>query len=84
MILRFRLGDRFEPGAWTLGRHYRWIDAIAILWVAFIVIIFLLPPYKIAGERLAVDDDGEYASFRADPLKGFDLRIGPPGVRGCW
>ncbi|MBA2615085.1 MAG: amino acid permease [Actinobacteria bacterium] len=46
VILRFRLGDRFEPGAWSLGRHYRWIDLIAILWVAFITFIFLLPPYK--------------------------------------
>ena len=46
VILRFRLGDRFEHGAWSLGKHYKWIDAIAILWVAFIVILFLLPPYK--------------------------------------
>jgi len=46
VILRFRLGNRFETGAWTLGRHYKWIDAIAILWVVFIVIIFLMPPYK--------------------------------------
>jgi amino acid transporter len=46
VILRFRLGDRFEHGAWSLGRHYKWIDLIAILWVAFITIIFLLPPYK--------------------------------------
>ncbi len=46
VILRFRLGDRFEPGAWSLGKHYKWIDLIAILWVAFISIMFLLPPYK--------------------------------------
>jgi amino acid transporter len=46
VILRFRLGDRFEPGAWSLGRHYKWIDAIAIVWVAFITVLFLLPPYK--------------------------------------
>jgi amino acid transporter len=46
VILRYRLRDRFEPGAWTLGRHYKWIDPIAIVWVAFITVIFLLPPYK--------------------------------------
>jgi hypothetical protein len=44
--LRLRLGDRFEPGAWTLGRHYRWIDAIAIAWVALITILFVFPLYK--------------------------------------
>ena len=46
VILRFRLGDRFEHGAWSLGKHYRWIDAIAIAWVAIITVLFLLPPYK--------------------------------------
>ena len=46
VVLRFRLGDRFEHGAWSLGRHYRWIDAIAIVWVAFICLVFLMPPYK--------------------------------------
>jgi amino acid transporter len=48
VILRFRLKDRFEHGAWTLGKHYKWIDAIAILWVAFICIVFFLPPYKVS------------------------------------
>ena len=46
VILRLRMGDRFEPGAWSLGKHYKWIDSIAILWVAFIVVLFMLPPYK--------------------------------------
>ena len=27
VILRFRMGDRFVPGAWTLGKHYKWIDS---------------------------------------------------------
>ena len=26
VYLRFRLHDRFEPGAWSLGKHYKWID----------------------------------------------------------
>ena len=46
VILRFRLGDQFEPGAWSLGKHYKWIDVVAIVWVGFISILFLLPPYK--------------------------------------
>ena len=46
VILRYRLGDQFEHGAWSLGNHYKWIDPIAIVWVAFISILFLLPPYK--------------------------------------
>jgi amino acid transporter len=43
IILRLRAGERFERGAWNVGRHYKWIDWIAILWIAFICIVFMLP-----------------------------------------
>ncbi|HUK45812.1 MAG TPA: amino acid permease [Gaiellaceae bacterium] len=43
VILRVRQGDRFQPGAWTLGNHRKWINPIAILWVVFISVIFMLP-----------------------------------------
>ena len=43
VILRLRKGASFERGAWSLGRHYRWINVIAIVWVAFIFVIFMLP-----------------------------------------
>ena len=26
VILRFKAGDNFERGAWSLGKHYRWIN----------------------------------------------------------
>ena len=35
----------------------------------------------VAGERLAVDDRGEDAAFRANPLEGLDLGIGPARLR---
>jgi amino acid transporter len=43
VILRWRRGSNWEPGAWSLGGHYKWIDPLAIAWVAFISILFLLP-----------------------------------------
>jgi amino acid transporter len=43
VYLRWRMGDRFEPGPWTLGAKYKWINLIAIVWVALCVIIFCLP-----------------------------------------
>jgi hypothetical protein len=43
IILRLRAGENFERGAWHLGRHYKWIDWLAILWIAFICITFILP-----------------------------------------
>mgnify|MGYP006318068205 FL=1 len=43
IYLRWRKGDDFEPGPWTLGRKYKWINPIAVLWVVLCVIIFGLP-----------------------------------------
>jgi amino acid transporter len=43
VFLRWRMGDKFEPGPWTLGNKYRWINPIAVTWVALCVIIFCLP-----------------------------------------
>jgi amino acid transporter len=43
IFLRWRAGDAFEPGAWTLGRHYRWINPIAFLWIVLIAILFIMP-----------------------------------------
>jgi amino acid transporter len=43
VYLRLRQGDAFERGPWNLGRHYRWINTVAILWVAITVIVFILP-----------------------------------------
>jgi len=41
IILRYRKGEGFERGAWHLGQHYRWIDPLAIVWIALICILFL-------------------------------------------
>ena len=46
VFLRWRMGDRFQPGPWTLGRHYRWINPIAFIWVGLCVIIFCLPRHR--------------------------------------
>jgi amino acid transporter len=48
VILRYRLGDRFQQGAWSLGRHYKWIDLVAIAWVALISVAFFGPPYRVS------------------------------------
>jgi amino acid transporter len=43
IFLRWRMGDAFQTGPWTLGRKYKWVNLIAIIWVALCVIIFCLP-----------------------------------------
>ncbi|MDQ6714187.1 MAG: amino acid permease [Candidatus Dormibacteraeota bacterium] len=44
VILRLRAGDRFQRGPWHLGSYSTIIGVIATIWVAFIVILFMLPP----------------------------------------
>ncbi|HSO97774.1 MAG TPA: amino acid permease [Solirubrobacteraceae bacterium] len=43
VYLRWRMGDEFQPGPWTLGSKYRWINPIAFVWVGLCVIFFCLP-----------------------------------------
>ncbi len=43
VYLRWRKGDSWQPGPWNLGSKYKWINPIAIVWVAISVVIFSLP-----------------------------------------
>ena len=36
-------GARFQPGPWQLGRWSRPVGWIAVIWIAFIAILFVLP-----------------------------------------
>ena len=46
-----RMGNKFEPGVWNLGKHYRWINLIAMIWVV-IVRRHLLPADVSRGRAL--------------------------------
>jgi amino acid transporter len=46
VYLRYRMHDAFEPGAWSLGKHYKWIDLVSLAWVGLITILFTFPLYK--------------------------------------
>ena len=43
VFLRLRMGDRFEPGPWNLGRKYKAMCTFAVAWVVLMVLIFSLP-----------------------------------------
>jgi amino acid transporter len=42
-LLRLMQGDSFQRGPWHLGRWSRLIGTIAVVWVAFIAVLFMLP-----------------------------------------
>ncbi len=49
-----RLRDRGgEIGPWTLGRFSTPVAAVAVLWIAAICVVFILPPNEQAGQMLA-------------------------------
>ncbi len=41
--LRWTHGDKFQPGEWTLGRKYRWMNLVAAAEIVIISIYFILP-----------------------------------------
>jgi amino acid transporter len=43
VYLRLRQGDRFEPGPWTLGRHYKWVNIGAMVFVAAVLYALDIP-----------------------------------------
>jgi amino acid transporter len=43
VFLRWRLGDTWQPGPWTLGAKYKWVNLIAVVWVVFCTILFCVP-----------------------------------------
>ena len=48
VFLRWRKGDVFSPGPWTLGKKYKWVNPAAVLWVAICVVVFSLPQSRPA------------------------------------
>src|SRR4051794_13255302 len=65
VYLRLRAGDRFEPGPWNLGRHYRWINGGAI---AFVVLVVLALDVPAVHSAVPWNDDFKLSSFNYAPL----------------
>jgi amino acid transporter len=75
IILRFRAGEKFERGAWHLGRHYKWIDVMAILWIIFICIVFMLPSFYL-GAPWNDGFDWNYVNYTPLPVIAAFLLFG--------
>jgi len=61
-FLRWRMGDAFEPGPWTLGRKYKWVNPVAFIWVVICVIVFSLPQ-SAAGAPWMPEFDWKYVNY---------------------
>ncbi len=75
IYLRWRMGDAFVPGPWTLGNKYKWINPAAIIWVAICVVIFILPftPAAVPGRK---EFDWRYVNYAPVTVGGVLLIVG--------
>jgi amino acid transporter len=76
VILRLRAGDRFEAGAWTLGRRYKIVNILAIAFVVLVVFALDLP-YSPTG--LPWNSDFQAANVNYTPFA-----IILPLIFGIW
>jgi amino acid transporter len=65
VYLRWRAGDSFETRSWNLGPRYKWINAIAVVFVVLMFIILCLPAYSTG---VPWEDDFDWAFFNYTPL----------------
>jgi amino acid transporter len=75
VYLRWRKGDDFQPGPWTLGKKYKWVNPAACIWVAICVIIFILPqgPAGVPGRD---EFDWKYVNYAPITVGGVFLAVG--------
>jgi amino acid transporter len=65
VYLRLRKGDSFQPGPWTLGRHYKWVNAGAILFVVLVVYSLDIP---FASAGVPWNSGWKWSSLNYSPL----------------
>ena len=65
IYLRWRAAASFQRGAWHLGEKYKWLDPLAIGWIALICILFMLP---IAPGGVPWDDAFDWNVVNYAPL----------------
>jgi amino acid transporter len=65
IYLRLRMGDRFVPGPWTLGRKYKVLGWIAVIEIIVISIYFIMP---ITPTGIPWNEDFTWLSVNYAPI----------------
>jgi len=65
IFLRIRAGDRFQRGAWSLGKHYKWIAPLAVIWILFVCVLFMLP---VSPDGVPGAEGFDWTVFNYSPL----------------
>jgi amino acid transporter len=75
IYLRLRMGDRFQPGPWTNGNKYKWMNSFAVIWVGIITVIFCLP-FTPAAVPWNKDFDWNAVNYAPLTVGGLILAVG--------
>jgi amino acid transporter len=73
IYLRWRQGDAFVAGPWTLGNKYKWMNPIAVIEVAIICVVFILPTLH---SGVPWNDDFTWKSVNYAPLVTGGMLLG--------
>lgn len=65
IALRLRMGDRFVPGPWTLGRKYKVLGWIAVIEILVISVYFIMPFFPTA---IPFNDGFTFAAVNYAPI----------------
>ena len=76
IFLRWRMGDSFVPGPWTLGNKYKWMNLIAVAEVIIVVIIYFNAPFSSSGVPWESDFDWSLFNYTPVVTGGVFLLVG--------
>ncbi|MFI7589269.1 amino acid permease [Spongisporangium articulatum] len=70
IFLRWKAGDSFAPGPWTLGSKYKWMSLVAVAEITVTSIYFLFPtvPQGIPGHKTDGVGDFTWTAVNYTPI----------------
>jgi lysylphosphatidylglycerol synthetase-like protein (DUF2156 family) len=71
IFLRWRMGDEFKPGPWTLGNKYRWMNLVAVVEIFVVAVVFFDLPFSSSG--VPWEDDFDWSLFNYTPVVTFGV-----------
>jgi len=73
IYLRWRMGDRFQTGPWTLGKKYKWMCLVSVIEVFLVVVIGFNLPFSSSG--VPWESDFDWSLFNYTPVVTFGVFI---------
>jgi amino acid transporter len=73
IFLRWRMGDSFPSGPWSLGSKYKWMCLVAVAEVIVVVVIYFNLPFSSSG--VPWESDFEWSLFNYTPVVTFGVAV---------